>query len=339
MVDRYRPRESASIRDVARRANVSAATASRSLRARSNVAPNTRDRVLAAARDLGYSLPRGGDLPPLIGVLARFPNQWYFAEAITALERSLGEGDRWVALHNMGDPAGRRRFFERVLPLGHLDGIAVISTSFDALERRALDRLQIPLVVVGGHLPGYPTVGIDEEEAARTATQHLIGLGHRDIGMLSFEPADPVGDETTTMARAQGFRAALADGGLEANPDWVVVAEGSRMSGGFRAAERLLSQPKLPTAVFAMSDELAIGALRAVRRAGLTVPGHLSLVGFDDHEMAEFVDLTTIHQSVPEQAATVARMLLKATDQRGSEAVTHRVPVRLVVRGTTGPPG
>lgn len=338
MVDHHRPPHSASIRDVARRANVSAATASRSLRARSNVAPDTRDRVLAAARDLGYSLPRGGDQPSLIGVLARFPSQWYFAQAITALEQAFGESDHRVALHNMGDPAGRRRFFERVLPLGQLDGIAVISTSFDPLERRALDRLQTPIVVVGGHLPGYPTVGIDEEEAARTATQHLIGLGHRDIGMLSFESEDPVGYETT-MARDRGFRAALADGGLAANPDWVVVADGSRMSGGFRAAERLLSLPKLPTAVFAMSDELAIGALRAVRRAGLTVPGHLSLVGFDDHEMAEFVDLTTIRQPVPEQATAAARLLLEARDRQQSEAVAHRVPVRLVVRGTTGPPG
>ncbi len=256
---------------------------------------------------------------------------------MTAVERCLGERDLRVALHNMGDPAGRRRFFERVLPLGQLDGLVVVSTSFDPVERHALDRLGIPIVVVGGHLPGYPTVGINEQEAARTATEHLIGLGHRDIGLLSFEPDDPVGYETT-MARDVGFRAALADSGLNLNPDWVVAAEGSRMAGGFRAAELLLSRPKLPTAVFAMSDELAIGALQAVRRAGLSVPGHLSLVGFDDHEMAEFVDLTTIRQPVPEQAQAAARVLIEEGERTSSAAVDLRLPVRLVVRGTTGPP-
>lgn len=106
------------------------------------------------------------------------------------------------------------------------------------------------------------------------------------------------------------------------------------MAGGVRAAERLLTRPRLPTAIFAMSDELAIGALGALRRAGLSLPGHMSLVGFDDHEMAPYVDLTTIRQPIREQGIEVARLLL---DGETTSDVKTELPVRLMVRGTTGP--
>ncbi len=323
----------ASIRDVAKRAGVSASTASRALRPDSVVAAATRDHVLKAAADLAYSLPRSPLRLRLISVLARFPTQWYFAEAIAAVEQTLSDADYRMVLTDIGEPERRRRFFERVLPLGQIDGLVIVSTSFDRLERRALDRAGVPIAAVGGYAPGYPCVGIDEEAAARTATEHLIGLGHREIGMLAFQPEDSVGMDSA-RARARGFERALLDNGLDLNREWTIQAKGSRMDGGVRAAERLLSLPRLPTALFAMSDELAIGAIRAARRAGLTVPGHLSIIGFDDHEMAEFLDLTTIHQPVEQQAREAARMVIDEIEH-GPEKTA--LPVRLVVRGTTAP--
>jgi DNA-binding LacI/PurR family transcriptional regulator len=326
-------RRVANIRLVARRAGVSASTASRALRD-TLVTPATRDRVLAAARELGYVLPtRAGDAG-LVAVLTRFPSQWYFAEAITALEQALVEQGHRVVLHNMSRPESRAAFFDDDPGRGRLHAVVVISTSFTAPEQEILAALEIPIVVVGGHLPGRPTASIDERAGARTATEHLIGLGHRQIGMLSFDPDDPVGVETTTDRR-RGFEDALEASSIAINPDWMISAEGSRMAGGRRAAEQLLSRPQLPTAIFAMSDELAIGALRSIRRAGLTVPGHLSVVGFDDHEMAEFVDLTTIHQPVEDQVRAAAAML--ATPDPGARSGVQ-LPVRIVVRGTTSPP-
>ncbi len=266
-------------------------------------------------------------------MLARFPAQWYFAGAIAAVEQTLSEADHRVILHDIGEPVRRRRFFERVLPLGQIDGLVIVSTSFDRLERRALDRAGVPITAIGGLAPGYPCVGIDDEAAAKTATEHLIGLGHREIGMLAFQPQDSVGIDTA-RARAHGFEQALLDNGLDLKREWTIQAEGSRMAGGVRAAERLLSLPRLPTALFAMSDELAIGAIHAARRARLTVPGHLSIIGFDDHEMAEFVDLTTIHQPVEEQAREAARMLIDGVEHAPEKTA---LPVRLVIRGTTAP--
>ena len=319
-----------SIRLVARRAGVSPSTASRSLRQGTVVAAATRDKVLKAARELGYQLPRSPGGTRLIAVLARYPSQWFFAEAITAVEHVLAARGQRLVLHNMSDRGSRTAFFDSALPQGQFDGVIVISTSFTPTEQEALLRLPVPGVVIGGYLPGWPTIGVDETAAARAATQHLIGLGHRRIGLLSFEPADPVGIETTN-ARRRGFEHALAENDLPADPRWIITGEGSRMAGGHRAAEYLLSQPQLPTAVFAMSDELAIGALQAFRRAGLTVPGNLSIIGFDDHEMAEHVDLTTIHQPVTQQAQLAAVRL-------GSPTEHTSLVFRLRVRGTTGPP-
>lgn len=318
-----------SIRTVARRAGVSASTASRSLRQGTVVAPATREKVLEAARDLGYQLPRAPGGTGLVAVLTRYPSQWFFAEAITALEHVLAARGQRLVLHNMSDPGSRTAFFDSVLPQAQFDGVIVVSTSFTSVEQEALLRLEVPGVVIGGHLPTWPTIGVDEAAAARAATQHLIGLGHTRIGLISFMPDDPVGTETTN-ARRKGFEVALSENHLSVDPRWTVAAEGSRMAGGFRAAEHLLSQPQLPTAIFAMSDELAIGALQALRRAGLAVPGNVSIIGFDDHEMAEYADLTTVHQPVTDQAHLAAARL-------GRSAQDTRLVFRLRVRGTTGP--
>ena len=320
---------SSSIRDLARRAGVSPSTASRSLRPGTPVAAATREQVLAAAREVGYQLPRSSADSHLVAVLARYPSQWFFAEAITAIEHVLAARHQRLVLHNMSDRGSRSAFFE-ALPQGRFDGVIVVSTSFTPTEQQALLQLPVPGVVVGGYLPGWPTIGVDEAAAARAATQHLIALGHRRIGLISFDPDETVGTETTN-ARRRGFEAALADNDLPVDPRWIVAAEGSRMAGGRLAAEYLLSQPQLPTAVFAMSDELAIGALLAIRRAGLQVPERLSVIGFDDHEMAEYADLTTIHQPVTQQAQLAAARLGAPT--RDTDLV-----FRLRVRGTTGPP-
>ena len=326
----------ASVRDVARRAGVSASTVSRSLRGSSSVAAATRDRVLRAASELAYSLPNAPERPTLVGVLARFPAQWFFAEAITGIEQALAASDVRLVLHNIGEPTSRRLFFERVVPLGQLDALVILSSSFDDLEREALERLGVPITVIGGHAPGFPRVGVDEQKAARTATRHLIGLGHRDIGLISFAPDDLVGHHTTG-ARRCGFEAALSEGGLRVVPEWMIAAEGSRMAGGVKATEELLSLAKLPTAVFAMSDELAIGTLETLRRAGISVPGQMSIVGFDNHEMAEYADLTTILQPVRRQAQIATNLLLERLNGGSDDVIDTDLPTRLVVRGTTGP--
>lgn len=325
------------VRDVARLAGVSAATVSRSLRGSATVSAATRERVLRAASELEYVPPAPVPAPGAtltVAVLARFPTAWFFAEAIRGVEQVLSTAGFGTLLHNLGDPAGRAQFFATLPVRGRVDGIIVVASAFDDGERAALDSLDVPVTVVGGDLPGRARVGVDDRAGARAAVRHLVGLGHRDVGLVSFDPDEACGRHTTQLRRL-GFADALAEAGLTDRDEWT-VAEGADVTAGGRAAERLLSGARLPTAVFAMSDELAFGLVRTLRRAGVDVPGRVSVIGFDDHEMAAVSDLTTIAQPVRRQGELAARALVEAL--AGGESQGVELPTRLVVRGTTAPP-
>lgn len=323
------------VRDVARRAGVSATTVSRGLRGMTTVTPATRVRIEAAATELGYRRPRRRGAGELVAVITRYPAQWFYAESIDAVERTLRGSGYSVVLFGVADAAGRANTMARIGELPDLSGVIVISTSFDDPDRRLLEALGVPVVVIGGWMPGLPRFGIDDEAAARMATRHVLALGHREVGLISFQPDDAVGYDTTD-ARRRGFEEAMAEAGLDVQQRWVLPRE-STVRGGVRAAEDLLSQPRLPTAIVAMSDEMALGALWTVRRAGITVPQRLSIIGIDDHEMAAGSDLTTVAQPVAEQAQRAARHLLELVGEQRGDVANVDLPVRLVVRASTGP--
>jgi DNA-binding LacI/PurR family transcriptional regulator len=325
----------ATIRDVARRAGVSATTVSRSLRGISYVAPETRDRIARAAAELDYAIPGHAPRPRLIGVVARYPSQWFFAESIATIEKTLRGSGHDMVVYGVGDAEGRRNFLERIAALDCLDGIIIVATSFDETERATLDAVGVPVAVVGGYAPGLPRVGIDDETAIRMATQHLLGLGHREIGLISFAPDDTVGYDTT-WARRRGFTVAMEEASAQVLPQWIISRE-STVRGGVLAAEELLTLSRLPTALVAMSDEMALGALWTLRRAGIVVPDAMSIIGFDDHAMAIGSDLTTIYQPVHEQAERSTQWLLARLRGDGGAAEDVNLPTRLVVRSSTGP--
>jgi DNA-binding LacI/PurR family transcriptional regulator len=329
-----------SILDVARAAGVSASTVSRSLRGESNVARETRDRVLSAARELAYvPSPAASRLASgrtrTVGIIAPFPTRWFFSEVIQGAESVLREAGYDLLLYNVGDPASRSHFFQYMPLRRRVDAVLTIATSFVDTEQAALRALKLPISTVGGELAGFPRVGIDDEKGAAMAAQHLILLGHREIAMISGDPDDPIG-WATTRARRSGFLKALDEAGIPVGTPPVASAPWG-VSGGARAMEQLLTGARLPTAVFAESDEMALGALQALRRAGLSVPGHVSVIGFDDHEMAPVGDLTTIAQPVPTQGRMAARLLLDAIEGRTGSVTDVVLPTRLVLRGSTGP--
>lgn len=353
--------------DVARRAGVSTSTVSRTLRGSLNVSEETRRRVLRAASDLAYvPSPAASRLASgrtgTVGVIVQFVARWFFAEVVRGAEAELREAGYDLLLYNVGDLVSRSHLFQTMPLRRRVDAVLAVATSFSDGERAALDRLGVPVVMVGDQIsPGRAGVGIDDEESAAMAVRHLALLGHSHIVMISGRADDPIGRETT-LARQAGFRAGLRAAGLPERPDQI-VAEPWGVEGGRRAMEWLLTRCRLPTAVFAESDEMAFGALRTLRRVGLDVPGDVSLVGFDDHELALANDLTTIAQPVHEQGRLAARLVLDfvtghaatvhglTQDSVSRPAPTARVvdgspadgavivlPTRLVVRGTTGPP-
>lgn len=330
-----------SLADVARHAGVSTATASRALRGLPAVSRSTRARVVEVATSLGYVIsPSASRLASgrthTVGVVVPYVNRWFFGQVIAGLEGVLRASGFDVLLHNLGDEAGRDRFFTEMPLRRRVDGAIVLSLPMTKDEVDRLAALRITIAVVGAAIEPFACVGIDDVAAATTAVRHLIQLGHRDIGLISGGQDVPM-HFTAPVDRRRGYLKALANAGIESYPELEAVGD-CTMAGGERAMAQLLGGSRRPSAVFAESDEMAFGAVRAIRRVGLRVPDDISVVGFDNHEMADLLDLTTIAQSVTEQGATAARMMLDLL--ASGDETTGRLkvlPTHLVVRGSTGP--
>lgn len=303
------------IEDVARAAGVSTATVSRALRGLPNVSEATRERVHRAAEDLGYVPSRSAaslatGRTRMIGLIAPWVSRWYYANVIEGAERALREEDFDALLYTFGavhrprrphlNPDGLRR---------RVDGVLVAGTPLEEDEADALRALGCPLVFVGPGVRGEVTVGIDDVGTGRRAVAHLADLGHRVIAHLSGDP-DDVLERSPAVRRAQGWRAEVAVRGLDTSADLEMHGQFD-IAGGRASMHRLLNIRPDVTAVFAASDEMAMGALLAARDRGLRVPEDLSVVGVDGHSLAEHVGLTTFEQDADEQGATAATLLLE----------------------------
>ena len=332
-----------SIRDVASTVGVSTATVSRALRGLPRVSDQTRSRVLQVAAELGYvasptAAGLAGGQTRAVGVVVPFVTRWFYASVVQGAEELLRDAGYDLVLYNLG---GSREARDRVFS-GHLlrkrvDAVLVLSLTPTAAEVASLRALQRPVAVVGSTVPGWASVRIDDQETARIAMEHLIGLGHRRIAYLGGSLEDQL-DFAAPLDRLKGYRQAMRGAGYPVRPGWEAVADFT-IHGAMRVMAQLLEAPVRPTAVFAASDEMAIGVVQAVRAAGLRVPGDLSVIGIDDHEMAEFFELTTVAQPVHDQGRLAAQALLSmlsATPPVEPPAIT--VPTRLVVRCTTAPP-
>jgi len=325
--------------DVARMAGVSTATVSRALRGVDGVNARTRERVLAAAQELGYvSSPAAsrlaGGRTGTVAVVVPYITRWFFGEVISGAEEVLRDRGMDLLLYNLGHVQGRERYFSGEALRQRADAVLVLCLPLSRAELDALGGARIPVAVVGADVEHCPSVRIDDVAGGRTAVQHLVNLGHERIALISGTPGDPMGF-TTQFDRRQGYRETLAAAGLAVDPGLDLPGDFT-VAGGEAAMAQLLSRPDPPTAVFAESDEMAFGALRTLRRVGLSAPQDISLIGFDDHALADLMDLTTIAQPVRDQGAQAARLLLDVLDGRdGEQRVT--LPTRLIVRGTTGP--
>lgn len=341
--ERRRAGSGASLDDVARLAGVSASTASRALNNHPQVAAATRERVLSAAAGLDYvvspdaSRLAGGTSRTRVAVVVPHLSRWFFGRLLEGLEAGLHEADGAgvdVLLFLVGDVAGRRAFFEQLPARRRVDAAVVVGFEVDEAERARLELLGVHIVSAGGPREPFPSVTVDDHRAGRQAVDHLVHLGHRRIALLaSQDPADRGPD-----LRAAAYRDALADAGLDLDEDLVVrVPFGA--PGGADGMGRLLGLRHPPTAVFASADEIAAGAVRTLRRAGLRVGGEVSVIGIDDHPVAETLDLTTVAQPVHEQGLVAGRMVRALLGADRPEPVTSQVlPTHLVLRSTTGPP-
>jgi LacI family transcriptional regulator, repressor for deo operon, udp, cdd, tsx, nupC, and nupG len=329
----------ASIEDVARLAGVSIATVSRALRGLPDVASATRDRVFAAATELDYvASPFAARLASgrtaTVGLVVPFVNRWFFAEVIDTVETALRKAGFDLLLYNLGDEDGRSRFFDLMPMRKRVDAVVIASLVLSDEEFTALSSLNVPVALLGLERDGFLCSLIDDVASARAAVEHLLSLGHRRIGLIGGDTDDPM-RFTPPLHRRDGYRDALRAAGLDLDPDLEVLGYFT-VAGGGEAAERLLSITERPTALFAESDEMAYGALRTIRRAGLRVPADVAVIGFDDQANAELMDLSTMRQPVAEQALDVtSRLLAVIGDPETHELTSVVLPTELIVRGST----
>jgi DNA-binding LacI/PurR family transcriptional regulator len=331
----------ASITDVARAVGVSASTVSRALRGQPGVSDQMRERITEVAGALGYTASRSASSLAsgrtfTIGVAAPFVGRWFFGTVLDAAEKVLSAGGYDLLLYNLGSAEARKRFFTALPVRKRVDAILSLLIPNEE-EAKSLRSLKVPVAAtVGGPIPGFTVVGIDDRAGAAAAVRHLVNLGHRRIGMIS-GTSGPLG-WTTPIERKQAYLDVLDEAGLAY--DQALEADGGyTVQGGERAMTELLATARPPTAVFAQSDEMAMGALRALRLHRLKVPDDVSVIGFDDHELAEGIGLTTIAQPVARQGAEAARLLLRQLQNAEAPAPDHvRMSTKLILRDTTAPP-
>jgi len=328
------------IDEIAKEAGVSIPTVSKVLNGRPDVAASTRAHVEAIIDKHGYRRRKsraqrnGTGLVEL--VFHELDSAWA-GQIIKGVELVAGAERIGVVLSELGgEHRPRQEWLDDVLARRPL-GVIFVLSDVDDTQRRQLASRNIPFVVVdtAGDLPeGVPAVGSQNWSGGLAATRHLLGLGHRRIAVIS-GPADVL----RSRARVDGYRTALDEAGVPVDPELIRYGD-FFVGGGYTHGSELLDQPERPTAIFAGSDNQALGVLRAARERGLRVPEDLSVVGYDDLPVSDWLTppLTTVHQPLTEMASTATQILLRLV--RGEKVRNSRIDLatELVVRDSTAPP-
>lgn len=331
----------ATIADVAALAGVGAGTVSRVLNGSPKVSVATRERVLATIAELGYrpnplaqGLSRGRCRT--LGVVVPYFTTPSPVERLRGVASALEGGQHDLVIFNVETVAHRDDFLATLTRRDRADGLVLMSfpPPEDALAR--IVEAGVPVVLVDARADGVDSVVIDDVAGGRLATEHLIGLGHERIAFIGGDPHQPLGF-ISADERETGFRLAMAEAGLPVDDDLVQHGTHAREV-AVALAKDLLRRPDPPTAVFATADIQALGVLEAARSLGVRVPDELSVIGFDDIELAAYVGLTTVRQPLIESGRLGARLLLDAlTGDTTPTARVHELPLEVVVRDTTGP--
>ncbi len=333
----------ATIRDVARAADVSTAAVSQAFNAPGRLRPATVERIVSAARGLGYAPnPHARALHSrrvgVIGVLvpqsiARiFANPFFaaFFSGVGAATDELGIGLLTVS------PIGTS--LQRAVASAPVDGFVIVGLDEAHEEVAPLRMRGVPFVIVDGDATHAPSVNAEDESGAHAAAAYILDRGHRDVCVLGFEPAEShVGDARYGVGarRHRGVMRAFVERRLRWSDD-LLVPTPATFAGGESVFARILDSGARPTAVLAMSDVMALGALRAAETRGVRVPDELEVVGFDDIPQASIVRpaLSTVRQPIVEKGRIAAHLLLEGIESGGT-ARRVVLPTELVFRGTT----
>jgi LacI family transcriptional regulator, repressor for deo operon, udp, cdd, tsx, nupC, and nupG len=332
----------ATISEIADELGISKSTVSRALRGVSSISDSTVAAVREAAERLGYvpSVAAAGlstGRNQAIGVVVPSLNRWFYNSVLTGINRTLAELNYDVVLFDLDrSHLSGTRLFARSLLRRRVDALIVIATVFSSDELEEFALLDIPMIAVGPPTAGIRTIGVDDAAIMTAVTEHLLGLGHRTLGLLG-------GYDTESLTvfgaaeREHAFMKAALGAGAVIDPTWM-LSGGYRSDVALQVVAPLFSGATRPTALVCASDEMAIGAMYAIRQAGLRVPEDVSVAGIDGHEYAEAFGLTTCEQDPEDQGARAARQLVAEVEGAPAADTFEPAGFSLVVRGSTAPP-
>lgn len=331
------------IRDVARKAGVGLGTVSRVLNNTPNVSDATRRRVLAVIDELHYTpnpvarrLSLGKSLT--IGVLAPFFTRPAFVERLRGIENACAPTQYDLAVYNVESPERGHALLVELAQHMRVDGLIVISLPPTEEELQQLLRAEVATVLIDvgeAASTDVTRIEIDDVAGGRQATEYLIELGHRRIGFVGDPFENPFGF-VSSHNRFLGYQQALQAAGISMNGLHREGTHGRYEAG--RLAHEMLAMERPPTAIFAASDTQAMGIIEAVRNTGRRVPDDISVLGYDDIEIAEPLGLSTVQQHLYESGFEGLRLLLEHIQNPDRPPEIRSMSTELVIRDTTGPP-
>ena len=329
------------IRDVAERAGVGVGTVSRVLNDSPGVAHATRVRVRAVMEELGYRpSPTARNLSlgrtQTLGVIAPFFTSPSVVERLRGIDDVVGRSAYDLTLFNIETRDQRRAALRRFARRDRVDGIIVISLPLSPAEVRALQRDGLPTVLVDAAHALLPNVAIDDVAGGAMAARHLLDAGHRRVAFVG-DVEDNAFAFASSQRRLLGFRQALGEARVALPASYIRRGPFGRET-AVELTRQLLALRRPPTAIFAASDVQAFGVLDAAARAGFAVPGDLSVIGFDDIELAAAIGLTTVRQPLRESGRVGAELLLRALNGEPAAAPAQLTALEVVTRRTVSQP-
>jgi DNA-binding LacI/PurR family transcriptional regulator len=328
------------LRDVAKKAGVSHQTVSRVINGSLDVLPETRALVEAAIAEMGYrpnaiarSMARGQS--HTLACISPNLTDFTFASVIEGAEVEARQHKYFMLSASASDPDAFRELVDELVGHRRVDGLIVINPYAD--QRFEFIPKDFPLVFVGAsaHEKNICSVSLDDEKVAYEATRHLLTLGHTNIALVT----GPM-EEDCSQDRTEGYRRALSEAGIAFDESMVIEGDWSATSGQ-DALLSFIEQGRVPSAVFAQNDRMAMGVMRAARDANIKVPTQLAVIGVDDMPLSSYFDppLTTMRQDIPRIGREATRMLLDMIQKKTTETCDLKLHAELVVRQSTSQKG
>ena len=333
----------ATIRDVAKLAGVGVGTVSRVINDSPLVSEPTRLRVLQAIETLHFAPNLTARKLSLgktqtVSVITPFFTRPAFIERLRGIEQTLLRNGYEMTLYNVESVARRDECIRNVTRWERSDGVMILSLSPRPEDLPYLENGDLPIILVDACVPppsNFSSVCVDDKEGGRAAVRHLVSLGHRRIAFVSDLLETPF-NFTSSRNRFAGYCQALEEACIPFAPEYHLQDEHGRAQ-AYRMAMKLLHLPRPPTAIFAASDTQALGVLEAARESGCRVPQELSVIGYDDIEIAGYLGLTTMRQQLYESGRRGVELLMAHLEDPTLGPISEILPVELVERATTSP--